>query len=155
MLSYSFSRPLIVLSSCGYPVSSSMTKLAAAYPNTAGMVPSTGKILARKSGRMLNSSTWPLRNSSSGRGRSSALPGPGFSVEYTTEIPSFIPSARSLRRVDLERGSSLLELMSPTNTLVGSDLQPAPMELTTLSLCWWQYFSKATLLSILSIASTT
>jgi hypothetical protein len=44
--------------------------------------------------------------------------------------------------------------MSPMKMRVGSDLQPAPIEEITGRLFLWQYSSRATLLSMLSMAST-
>ena len=94
----------------------------------AGMVPSTGRMRTRKSASTPSSPTLPFSNSSCFSGCSSALPGPGRSVLYTTGIPELTPSKRSLRRVDLDSGSSVEVLMSPMKRRVGSLLQPAPME---------------------------
>lgn len=64
------------------------------------------------------------------------------------------PKVRRRRRVDRESGSSVLAEISPMKMRVGSDLQPAPMEEMTGRECLWQYSRSATLLSMLSIAST-
>ena len=70
-------------------------------------------------------------------------------------MPSLTPSMRSFRLVALERGSSAEAEISPMKTLVGSDLHPAPIDEITRIEFEWQYRSKATLESMLSIASIT
>lgn len=104
-----------------------MTWFAATYPKTAGMVPSTGRMRTRKSGSTPRSPTEPFWNSSSGSGNSAALPSPIFSVEYTTGMPLLTPSSFSRLLVALDSPSSKLAPISPTMTLVGSLLVPAPM----------------------------
>ena len=104
-----------------------MTWFATVYPNTAGMVPRTGRMRTRKSGNTPRSPTDPFWNSSSASGSSAALPSPIFSVEYTTGMPLVTPSSFNLLRVALDRPSSKLAPISPTITLVGSLLMPAPM----------------------------
>lgn len=97
------------------------------YPKTAGMVPSTGRMRTRKSANGPKSPTDPFLNSSSESGSSAALPWPIFSVEYTTGIPLVTPCNFSLLLVARDNPSSKLAPISPTMTLVGSLLVPAPI----------------------------
>ncbi len=97
------------------------------YPNTAGIVPSTGKIRTRNSGSTPRSPTDPFWNSSSASGSNAAFPAPIFSVEYTTGIPLFTPSSFNRLLVALDSPSSKLAPISPTITLVGSLFVPAPI----------------------------
>mmetsp|Transcript_6371 Transcript_6371/g.15307 ORF Transcript_6371/g.15307 Transcript_6371/m.15307 type:complete len:326 (-) Transcript_6371:388-1365(-) len=135
------------------PARRASRNVAAAMPNMAGSVPRTGIVRTRKLGTTWKSSgscpgaaTWSM-------GRSLQV---GFSTERSTVTPLLMPwSFRSLDRTERARGSTLVSLMSANRSRVGSSLAPAPPTHSTGIPRRWHAARSATLVSMLSMASST
>mmetsp|Transcript_28877 Transcript_28877/g.73715 ORF Transcript_28877/g.73715 Transcript_28877/m.73715 type:complete len:288 (+) Transcript_28877:754-1617(+) len=152
--SYCFSCSLMTGSvSKGAPASVHSAHPAAAMPNTAGVVPSTGMVRTRKLGTTWKSAGLRMPCSTSSQATS---PQRGFSVESSTGTPvMMLWSLRSLYRSALASGSHALSPRSTMCRRVGSALAPAPATERHLMPRFTHAATSATLVSMLSMASMT